>query len=301
MSPQEVLEFAKKNDAKQLDLRFTDIPSLQHHVSYPISELELEQLRRRLRHGWIEYPRLGGDPRERHAADSRSQHGVHGSLRRDPHAGDVRRRQGPHHQAALRARPALDRPEGRAVPEEQRHRRHAVLRRRSRVLHLRQRQLRSEPALRLLLHRRRGRALEFGPPGEQPGLPPALQGRLLPGAAHRPLSGSAQRDGADHDQVRPEHRVPPSRSRHRRPVRNRSALRHAGEIGRQHDAVQVHHPQRGQPVRQDRDVHAQAALRGQRQRHAHATRACGRTASRCSRATATRASARWRCTTSAAC
>ncbi|HLH44457.1 MAG TPA: type I glutamate--ammonia ligase [Bryobacteraceae bacterium] len=40
MSPQEVLEFAKANDAKQLDLRFTDIPSLQHHVSYPISELD---------------------------------------------------------------------------------------------------------------------------------------------------------------------------------------------------------------------------------------------------------------------
>ena len=40
MNPQEVLEFAKKNDAKQLDLRFTDIPSLQHHVSYPMSELD---------------------------------------------------------------------------------------------------------------------------------------------------------------------------------------------------------------------------------------------------------------------
>src|SRR3989475_442683 len=41
MNPQEVLEFAKKNDAKQLDLRFTDIPSLQHHVSYPMSELNV--------------------------------------------------------------------------------------------------------------------------------------------------------------------------------------------------------------------------------------------------------------------
>jgi glutamine synthetase len=40
MTAQEVLEFAKKNDARQLDLRFTDIPSLQHHVSYPISELD---------------------------------------------------------------------------------------------------------------------------------------------------------------------------------------------------------------------------------------------------------------------
>jgi glutamine synthetase len=42
MSPKEVLEFAKKNDAKQLDLRFSDIPGLWHHVSYPISELDEE-------------------------------------------------------------------------------------------------------------------------------------------------------------------------------------------------------------------------------------------------------------------
>ena len=27
MSPKEVLEFAKQNDARQLDLRFTDIPA----------------------------------------------------------------------------------------------------------------------------------------------------------------------------------------------------------------------------------------------------------------------------------
>ncbi len=39
MNPQEVLDYAKKNEARQLDLRFTDIPSLQHHVSYPINEL----------------------------------------------------------------------------------------------------------------------------------------------------------------------------------------------------------------------------------------------------------------------
>jgi glutamine synthetase len=39
MSPKEALEFAKKNDAKQVDLRFSDIPGIQHHVSYPISQL----------------------------------------------------------------------------------------------------------------------------------------------------------------------------------------------------------------------------------------------------------------------
>src|SRR6202045_4752271 len=42
MSPQEVLDFAKKNDARQVDVRFSDIPGLQHHVSYPITELEAD-------------------------------------------------------------------------------------------------------------------------------------------------------------------------------------------------------------------------------------------------------------------
>jgi glutamine synthetase len=37
--PKTVLEFAKKHDAKILDLRFTDIPGLWHHVSYPIEQL----------------------------------------------------------------------------------------------------------------------------------------------------------------------------------------------------------------------------------------------------------------------
>ena len=36
--PKAVLEFAKKNGAKLLDVRFTDIPGLWHHVSYPIEQ-----------------------------------------------------------------------------------------------------------------------------------------------------------------------------------------------------------------------------------------------------------------------
>jgi glutamine synthetase len=39
MTAKEVLELAKKKEVKQFDLRFSDIPGLQHHVSYPISEL----------------------------------------------------------------------------------------------------------------------------------------------------------------------------------------------------------------------------------------------------------------------
>lgn len=42
MSPKEVLEYAKEKGAKQVDLRFTDLPGLQQHVSYPISELTEE-------------------------------------------------------------------------------------------------------------------------------------------------------------------------------------------------------------------------------------------------------------------
>jgi glutamine synthetase len=40
MTPQEALEFAKKNDAHQVDLRFTDLPGLNQHISYPINMLE---------------------------------------------------------------------------------------------------------------------------------------------------------------------------------------------------------------------------------------------------------------------
>ena len=38
MSPKDVLAFAQRQGARQLDLRFTDIPGLQHHVSYPITQ-----------------------------------------------------------------------------------------------------------------------------------------------------------------------------------------------------------------------------------------------------------------------
>src|SRR5450432_891003 len=42
MSPQEVLEFASRQSARQVDVRFSDIPGLQHHISYPMSELDVD-------------------------------------------------------------------------------------------------------------------------------------------------------------------------------------------------------------------------------------------------------------------
>ncbi len=40
MTAKEALEFAQKNDARQFDLRFTDLPGLSQHISYPINMLE---------------------------------------------------------------------------------------------------------------------------------------------------------------------------------------------------------------------------------------------------------------------
>src|ERR1700693_6090019 len=39
MSPKEILEFARKKEVHQVDLRFTDLPGLSQHVSYPITQL----------------------------------------------------------------------------------------------------------------------------------------------------------------------------------------------------------------------------------------------------------------------
>jgi len=39
LTPKEVLDYARKHEVQQLDLRFTDIPGLQQHVSYPITQL----------------------------------------------------------------------------------------------------------------------------------------------------------------------------------------------------------------------------------------------------------------------
>src|SRR5208283_5397172 len=42
MSPKEVLELAGQSEARQFDLRFTDLPGISQHVYYPISQLQQE-------------------------------------------------------------------------------------------------------------------------------------------------------------------------------------------------------------------------------------------------------------------
>ncbi len=38
--PKAVLEFVKEHNVQMLDLRFTDLPGLWHHVSYPIASTQ---------------------------------------------------------------------------------------------------------------------------------------------------------------------------------------------------------------------------------------------------------------------
>ena len=60
--PKSVLEFAKKNEVKILDLRFTDIPGLWHHVSYPIAELDEASFEEGFGMDGSVHPRLGCHP-----------------------------------------------------------------------------------------------------------------------------------------------------------------------------------------------------------------------------------------------
>jgi glutamine synthetase len=45
MEPKQVLEYAAKNNAKMLDLRFADVPGIWQHVSFPIAELKEESFK----------------------------------------------------------------------------------------------------------------------------------------------------------------------------------------------------------------------------------------------------------------
>ena len=166
-------------------------------------------------------------------------------------------------------RPALRRQEGRGLPHVDRHRRHRLLRARGRVLHLRRRALPPGPALGDVLGRLDRGHLELRQGREpQPRVQAPLQGGLLPGPAHGPLPGPALRDDPRAGAARHRDRDPAPRGRHRRPGRDRHALRHAAVDGRQADALQVRREERGPGQRPLGHVHAQAAVPGQRLGHA---------------------------------
>ena len=111
-----------------------------------------------------------------------------------------------------------------------------------------------------------------GPRGgrREPRVQAAVQGRVLRAAADGQVPGPAHRHGAEPREGGPHDRGAPPRGRHRRSGRDRHAVRHAAHDRGQRHEVQVRGQEHGVPGRQDGDVHAEAAVHGQRLGHAHA-------------------------------
>ena len=302
-TPDEVLGLIADEDVEVVDVRFCDLPGLMQHFSIPACAADDRRVRRGPRLRRVVDPRVPGDPGIGHDPDPRLRHRVHRPLPHPQDAGDQRLRPRPADRRVLQPRPALRRAQGGRAPAVHRPGRHLLHRARGRVLHLRRRALPPgrqlvEPPGRL----GRGR-LEHGPRrAAQPRLQDPLQGGLLPPPARRPLPGPAHRDDAGARAGRHRGRAAAPRGRHRRAGRDRRALRRAHPHGRQADAVQVRREERRPPVRQDRHVHAQARVPGQRVGHARAPVAVeGRRAAVLRRGGVRRACPTWAAGTSAAC
>ena len=152
------------------------------------------------------------------------------------------------------------------------HRRHGVLRARGRVLPLQRRALPHQHRTRATTTstrsrasgtraRRRRAATSAYKPRHKEGYFPVPPTDSLQDIRTRwcsRCSSSASSRGA------------PPRGRHRRAVRDRHALRHAGADGRPAAHLQVRGEERRARARPHRDLHAEAALRGQRHGHARA-------------------------------
>ena len=269
-TPADVLKLVKDGGFEFVDLRFCDLPGQVQHVSLPATRLDAESLEEGFGfdgssiRGFQQIQEsdmvLVPDPDTAVADPFRERRTlilycfVKDPLTRQPYDKDPR-------YVAKKAEAYL------AV---QRHRRHLLLRARGRVLHLRLGPLRPEPALGVLLPRLGRGGLELGRRGAggQPRLQAGVQGGLLPGPAHRPLPD-----------LRSEMALPAAGGGRRRwrctttrwappASRDRHPLRHPAAHGRQRDPVQVHREEHRLAPRQDRHLHAQADLPGQRVGHA---------------------------------
>ena len=118
---------------------------------------------------------------------------------------------------------------------------------------------------------------EGGNMGHRPG----VKGGYFPVQPVDSHERPARRDDVGLHRHGPHHGNPPPRGG-AGAERARLPLRHAGEDRRQRAEVQVRAAQRRPQLRQDADLHAEAALRRQRLGHALPTSRSGRTASRCS-------------------
>ena len=255
-TPDDIFKLAKDEDVEYVDVRFCDLPGIMQHFTIPIYVLRRERVRGRPGLRRLVDSRVPVHPRVRHAAPSRSGDRDHRPVPRRQDAERELLRARPVHPRAVLARPAQRRPQGRELPDQHRHRRHRLLRRRGRVLHLRLGELRLAHQrlvlrggrdLRVVEHRRADRVRRQ----PQPRLQGPPQGRLFPGRPHRPLRRPARQDAHQPDQRRLLPGEGPPRGGHRRPGRDQLQVQHAAARGRRHADVQVHRQAtpRGRPAR----------------------------------------------------
>ena len=195
MDPKGVLEFANKHNAKILDLRFTDLPGLWQHVSYPIGELEESSFKDGFGfdgssiRGWQSIHEsdmlLLPDPNTAFMDPFRDTPtlvlicNIGDPITHKPYPRDPR-------QIAIRAEAHL---KETGVADQ------AFFGAEAEFFIFDSVRFDTAPQHGFYLHRFRRRPLEQRPRRAQPGLSPALQGRLLPRPAHRPFPGFAHGDG----------------------------------------------------------------------------------------------------------
>ena len=301
MNAKEVLGFAKSKNIEMVDLKFLDFLGTWQHFAIPINELEEDSFEEGF--GFDGSSIRGWQPI--HASDMLVIPDPETAVM-DPFidpadaVADLQHRR-PDHQGELLARPAQHRAEGRGVPEVDRHRRHGLLRAGGRVLHLRRHPL-----------RRQSRT-----PASTTSTP--TRGRWNTGRDEKPNLG-----------YKPRHKegyfpVPPTDSQHDLRDEMVRVMEQVGiQVEAQHhevatagqaeidmrfdtlvkmaDAlhvVQVHRQERRAEGRQDRHLHAEAALRRQRLRHAHAPVPLEGRQAALRRRRSTAGCRRWRCATSA--
>ncbi len=263
----DVLKMAESLGVRMVDLKFTDVPGTWQHMTLAARQHRRGRVQRRPRLRRLLDPRLPADRGVGHAADARPEHGDDRPLLRGAHALADLQHPRPDHARGLLARPALRRAEGRAPPPRDGDRGHRFLRPRGRVLRLRARRLRPAEPLRLLRGRLAGGLLEHGrglPRGGQPRPQDPLAGGLLPRAAVGHARRPARDDGDGPRVARHLDGVPPPRGRRAGAGRDRPALRTAAADGRHADDAQVRRQELRARGRQDRHLHAEAGLRGER-------------------------------------
>ena len=201
---EEVLKYISDEKVEYVDIRFCDLPGVMQHLTVPATVFDQDFI-----DGGIAFD--GSSVRGFQAINESDM-----ALFPDPQtarAGPVPQAQDaqhellrarPDHRRALQPRPAQRRPQGRAVPGLHRHRGHLLLRRGGGVLHLRLRPVQVRVVRERPPHRLRRGLVEHRPRGggRQPRLQGPVQGRVLPGAAGRPLRGPARRHGHQPDQRR---------------------------------------------------------------------------------------------------